>query len=189
MLMWLRYFRNKIDKKIFLYALLLMFVSVSCIIYFSFFTEISKYSDFDISMIELKVIDIAKVLLSNSKLIFFNIIFGLITFGVYNVASIIENVYSLSIISNILILENQSFLLYRLIPQGIIEIFVLMLSFLIVIKAWLYLFKFVKNVLQRKADIRQRFIFIIEWLVVNIIILEILLCVAAIVEYFVSIYL
>lgn len=69
------------------------------------------------------------------------------------------------------------------------EIFVLMLSFLIVIKAWLYLFKFVKNVLQRKADIRQRFIFIIEWLVVNIIILEILLCVAAIVEYFVSIYL
>lgn len=153
------------------------------------YTQISENSDFDINSIEIKKINISYVFLSNFKLIFINLLLGVITFGLFPIGSIIQNTYSLSIIANRLFISNKKTLIIRLIPHGILEIFILVLICIYSIQISIYIVKQLKIVIQNKhSKIKNKKDIFIQF-VVECIFITILLAIAAVIEYFVSIYL
>lgn len=153
------------------------------------YTQISENSDFDINSIEIKKINISYVFLSNFKLIFINLLLGVITFGLFPIGSIIQNTYSLSIIANRLFISDKKSLIIRLIPHGILEIFILVLICIYSIQISVYILKLLKLIIQNKhSKIKNNKEFLIHF-IVECIFISVLLAIAAVIEYFVSIYL
>lgn len=188
-LIFLKYLKNQIDKKKYYYAFMISLVIFLIIYLLVVYTQISENSDFDINSIEIKKINISYVFLSNFKLIFINLLLGVITFGLFPIGSIIQNTYSLSIIANRLFISDKKSLIIRLIPHGILEIFILVLICIYSIQISVYILKLLKLIIQNKhSKIKNNKEFLIHF-IVECIFISILLAIAAVIEYFVSIYL
>ena len=188
-LIFLKYLKNQIDKKKYYYAFMISLVIFLIIYLLVVYTHISENSDFDINSIEIKKINISYVFLSNFKLIFINLLLGVITFGLFPIGSIIQNTYSLSIIANRLFISDKKSLIIRLIPHGILEIFILVLICIYSIQISVYILKLLKLIIQNKhSKIKNNKEFLIHF-IVECIFISVLLAIAAVIEYFVSIYL
>ncbi len=188
-LIFLKYLKNQIDKKKYYYAFMISLVIFLIIYLLVVYTQISENSDFDINSIEIKKINISYVFLSNFKLIFINLLLGVITFGLFPIGSIIQNTYSLSIIANRLFISDKKSLIIRLIPHGILEIFILVLICIYSIQISVYILKLLKLIIQNKhSKIKNNKEFLIHF-IVECIFISVLLAIAAVIEYFVSIYL
>lgn len=188
-LIFLKYLKNQIDKKKYYYAIMISLVIFLIIYLLVVYTQISENSDFDINSIEIKKINISYVFLSNFKLIFINLLLGVITFGLFPIGSIIQNTYSLSIIANRLFISDKKSLIIRLIPHGILEIFILVLICIYSIQISVYILKLLKLIIQNKhSKIKNNKEFLIHF-IVECIFISVLLAIAAVIEYFVSIYL
>lgn len=188
-LIFLKYLKNQIDKKKYYYAFMISLVIFLIIYLLVVYTQISENSDFDINSIEIKKINISYVFLSNFKLIFINLLLGVITFGLFPIGSIIQNTYSLSIIANRLFISDKKSLIIRLIPHGILEIFILVLICIYSIQISIYILKLLKLIIQNKhSKIKNNKEFLIHF-IVECIFISVLLAIAAVIEYFVSIYL
>ena len=188
-LIFLKYLKNQIDKKKYYYAFMISLVIFLIIYLLVVYTQISENADFDINSIEIKKINISYVFLSNFKLIFINLLLGVITFGLFPIGSIIQNTYSLSIIANRLFISDKKSLIIRLIPHGILEIFILVLICIYSIQISVYILKLLKLIIQNKhSKIKNNKEFLIHF-IVECIFISVLLAIAAVIEYFVSIYL
>lgn len=188
MLIFLEYLKSKDVKNKVIGSIIITVILISIIYFLAYFTEISSDSDFDISMIKPKTIDFNYVFLSNFKLILLNLLLGLITFGIFPIFSVFQNVYTLGIISNAIVKNGKEFLLLRIVPHGILEIFILSLSLIILFSIWVNAFLLIKNIIL-KNSIGYYVKKLYQNLVFDIFIVFILLIVAGIVEYFASIYL
>ena len=88
----------------------------------------NNYFNLNMNEINEKNVDYFHVLYSNLLLVFKNFGLGLITFSIYPIFSLIQNIVSLGIISNALIVNDYINLFYKMIPHGVLEIFGIVLS-------------------------------------------------------------
>ena len=184
-----KFLKNEGRKHRYYLSAILTVAMVFIIIGFTFLSDIGRYHDFNTTMVTVKTIDIGHVFVSNVTLIALNLLFGTITFGGYTIFSILQNVHSLAVIANVLHRNKQTHLLFRLLPHGVIELFVLNMTLLVGMHFTVCLFKLSRDIVQRKSGIRMRATEYFKWGFRDAIVLCVLLFFAAIVEFFVSVFL
>lgn len=187
--MYLKFLRNNAIKKIFITTGIISFLISIFFIMIIFFTDLSKKVDFSIDMINLKIINPVYVFNENFRLILFNILIGVVTLGVYSISTIFSNIWTLSLIANNIYLNNKNSLLIRILPHGIIEIIVLIMSTVLVYYILISLFLIIKKVIQRESIWKIKLYELVKNIIGLSVLIFILLTVASIVEYFGSIYL
>lgn len=175
-------------RKTFKYSIFIMIILFIVMFYLTFHTNIGIDSGFSLDMVNLKVIDVKYVFLSNLKLILVNLILGILTCGIFTVFSVIQNIHTLSVISNVLVLNNKSSYILKLLPHGIFEIFVLVFTLVTACFFSLRCIMLIKKIVQRKNDVKKEFLTLIKTLAYHTIFLIFILFVAVIIEFLVSVY-
>lgn len=188
--MWIfpKFLKSEINKKNIIISLLLLSITVSIMYIFISHTKISIHSGFNNANIHHKIIDPIYVFISNSTLLISNLLFGIPTFGIFVVMTIIENIYALIVIMNSLFLANDINSIFRLIPHGILELFILIWAFVKSIEISILLFKTIRSLIIRENFLKQNFKQCINKIISSIILIAFLLFIAAILEYIVSIF-
>jgi uncharacterized membrane protein SpoIIM required for sporulation len=133
-----------------------------------------------------KNVDYFHVLSSNLLLVFKNFGFGLITISIYSLFSLINNVISLGIISNALLVNNHTGLFYKMIPHGILEIFGIVLSLTAVLYCLYKLLQAVPKIIKRKESIENVTLEIGKFIIAYTILEIIIFSIAAVIEILVS---
>jgi uncharacterized membrane protein SpoIIM required for sporulation len=133
-----------------------------------------------------KNVDFFYVFSSNILLIIKDFGFGVLTFGIYPLATYMQNVLLLGLIGNRLINNNQPLLFYKMIPHGLIEIFGIVLSVTAIFYCFYMVVRIIPAVVKREVKVKDTLIKILSFLCA-IMCLELgLFIIAGIVEVFVS---
>lgn len=186
--MFQEFLKNKTTKQIFKYSILITIFLFIFMGYIAFYTSVGLNSGFTFEMINLKVIDINYVFFSNLKLILLNLLLGILTCGLFTIFSIVQNVYTLSIISNVLVLNNELDYILKILPHGIFEIFTLVFTFVTACYSSLKILSLLKKVIQRKNNLLQELFRLARLLIYHVLFIIFLLFIAVLIEFLVSIY-
>lgn len=115
--------------------------------------DTNQYFDLNMNEINEKDVDFLHVFISNITLIFKNFGLGLITFGFYTIFSLVQNVISLGIIANSLVINNYSELFYKMIPHGVIEMFGIVLSVCAVLYCLFKIARSIPKIIKQQVNI------------------------------------
>ncbi len=162
-----------------LFAFLLTLLTLLGIIVITF----SGNFHLDVSNVKVEDIDIVEVFSHNFNLMFFSVLIGPITAGLYPLCELLVNIISLGMLSNSLYINNKGFLIMHLIPHGIIELFSLSCCVIYSFFTFAYLIKSVKELFLKKLVIKNFALKISTSFGMVLIMNTILLIVAAILEY------
>ena len=111
---------------------------------------------------------------------------GLITFSIYPIFSLIQNIVSLGIISNALIVNDYINLFYKMIPHGVLEIFGIVLSLTAVLYCQYKLLQSLPKIIKRKENIKNVILEISKFIISCIILELMIFSIAAVIEVLVS---
>lgn len=186
MLIFLKSLKSRNFSKQVRISLLLALVLIGILGILIFRTRISIISDFKIDMIEVKKIDILYVFSSNLRLSLLNLVLGCISGGLFVLFTVAQNFYSLAVIGNALVLHNRSYLILKLVPHGIIELFVLVLVWTLSITYSIAIYKLLKKVILRDNSVKDLIKNYTGYAIFDVIMIVVLLGLAAVVEYMVS---
>lgn len=174
--------------KIKFYWIITVIITLICffiIIYMAF--DSIQYNFLDMSKINEKTVDYVYVVSSNLMLIAKNYLLGILTFGIYTIFSLINNVVSLGIISNSLVHSNKIRLFYKLIPHGVFEIFGMVVSLTAVLYIILIGIRYIPKVVKRETSIKCVVENICYFLIATFILDVFIFLIAGIVEVIVSV--
>lgn len=147
-------------------------------------TNINKLPD--VSQVYEKSVSFTKVFTSNIVLVTQNIVLGLITFGIYGLYILVENVIVLGLISNSLIAHSMNPYVYKMIPHGLIELLGISFSVVIPFSTYIRGFNFFIKIIKGEEKIQNALKKIGLLIIKSICFLVILFFIAAIVEVIVS---
>lgn len=188
MLTFLKFLKNSINYKLYIVCTILTIVFISIIFYLTIYSNVSAFYDFDINKnINIKIINFSFVFLSNLKIVILNLFLGTITCGIFVISSIIQNILTLSVICNSLYINNKLYLIIRLIPHGVIEIFTITLVLVFAVNNFISIFKIIKYVIQENKLYKKEIKKMLNTNIANVVVVNLLLFLAAIVEYYGSI--
>ncbi len=142
-------------------------------------------SSLDVSGVKVENIDILEVFSHNFSTMILSILIGPITAGIYSLCELVINIISLGMLSNSLFLNNMSYLIPKLIPHGIIELFSLSICVVYSFCTFIYLMKNIKKIFLRKFNSKVFLSKVVTSFIITVTINTILLIAAAIVEYIV----
>lgn len=154
------------------------------ILYMSFNGK--KYLNLDMNEINEKNVNFFYVFFSNYMLILKNIFLGFISFGFFCIFSLLQNVISLGIISNSLIMNGHLNLFFKMIPHGLFEIFGIVLSVTTVIYILYTLIKLIPQIIKKECDIKRVIINLIRFIATILFFELILFTLAGILETIIS---
>ena len=146
----------------------------------------NNYFNLNMNEINEKNVDYFHVLYSNLLLVFKNFGLGLITFSIYPIFSLIQNIVSLGIISNALIVIDYINLFYKMIPHGVLEIFGIVLSLTAVLYCQYKLLQSLPKIIKRKENIKNVILEISKFIISCIILELMIFSIAAVIEVLVS---
>lgn len=176
-----KYFKNKLFWTIVSIVYILIIVSISYIALNS-----KEFLSLDMGLINEKKVSFMYVFSNNIFLMFKNILFGFLTFGVYSLFSISQNVLTLGIISNSLIHEGYSILFYKMIPHGLFELLGLAISLSIIIFCYYKILLNIPKVVKKDINLKDLFFDIINYINSILIIEFFLFGIAGIIEVLIS---
>lgn len=151
---------------------------------------IALFGDFhnaiDISLLHQKKIDFWYVYSSNLKLLSLMSITGIVTLCISSLYTYFINIISLGTIANCVILNGFANLTVKLIPHGLIELFVLNIALMQSIFLHIYFIKDIKKVIFKKISLKNISYKYFSFIIINELAIIVFIFIAAIAEYGVS---
>lgn len=140
----------------------------------------------DLETVYEKEISFFHVFSENSKTMLLGALGGMLSFGLISTFLFFYNVISLGSISNALLLGNMPDMVMRMLPHAFIELGALTITAVFPVVLSVYWVRKVKPVICQEATIGQTLLHGLMFGLKNMVLIELLLCLAGIVEYLVS---
>ena len=173
----------KTRNKIYSISIFCLYVISICIIILMAFIA---HSSFDVSSIHQKNINFLYVLSSNFVTMLKSCIYGFISFGAYSTYTFILNITSLGFIINSLLTNNKYLLILKLVPHGLIELFVVSIETTLPIFLWGIIIKNIKPILQKTITVKNLLKKLFHYAAYSILFSSFLLVIAAFIEYLIA---
>ena len=172
------------NKKYWIITILLYAFSLLSIIYMAYNPHL--YVTLDMSKINEKNVNYFYVLSSNLLIIIKNYGFGLLTFAIYVFFSCVQNIISLGIIANALIINGHVALFYKMIPHGVLELFGIIISFTAILFCFYKIVYMLPRILKSEVSIKKVILELATFLLASMLLEVIIFLIAGFIEVFVS---
>jgi len=144
------------------------------------------YANFDVHDVSEQRVSFEQVFTTNIWLVVKDMVLGLVTGGMYSGVSLSINILSISVIGNGLVLSGYSFLFYKMMPHGMVEIFGMVLAFTSVLYCFYTVGRNVSRIVKREVTIKDTMCRLVVFFIAIIGLEFIIFTIAGIIEVFVS---
>lgn len=176
------------NKNYWIFTIIVYVIAVVGVIYIAFNPiEILKVAlNEKLSQTYEKKVEFFSVFFPNIWLILKNIFFGILTFGVYVLFSLIYNMLTLGMIAGSLIENDRHSLVYKMISHGVFEVFGIVVSLTAVVFLIVSIIKLMPKIVKREIDVKKVIIDNIKFMIAILLVEVTIFVFSGIIEVVVS---